>query len=75
MGSSDIERKCSNCEYYHCRYQQGKCRRYAPRPCETSLITWPEVNEQDWCGEFSQKIELLIEAKDSELIYQRPARL
>lgn len=32
----------------------GQCRRYAPRPGATdALVEWPEVDDEDWCGEFA----------------------
>ena len=34
----------------------GECRRYAPRPTNdpdtSQFVFWPEVNREDWCGEW-----------------------
>lgn len=66
MGMSD--RKCSNCEYFE-RYTDdsmaGQCRRFPPQvypehPDRTNRRAnqkFPEVHEDDWCGEFKQKDE------------------
>jgi hypothetical protein len=47
----------------HCAFRDAIfCRRYAPRPAgphESTLhyehATWPEVEFDDWCGEFQQR--------------------
>ena len=57
-------RCCANCFYSEMSMENyGKaedelkvleCRRHAPRPCvcHKNTVAWPEVLEDQWCGEF-----------------------
>ena len=50
-----MNKRCSDCAYYRPKENKmsGSCRRYPPN-WEGRLA---EVNEHDWCGEFSAKQE------------------
>jgi len=58
-----MERACRNCEFWVPRGRdQGRCQRYAPRlvvgrPAERYVATWPRVQAERWCGEFSPRTE------------------
>ena len=51
--------KCENCAFY----EENKCRRYPPHAVSesyaedylSSVFFFPDVEEDDWCGEFRQK--------------------
>jgi hypothetical protein len=62
-----MKRKCWNCQYSvdfeeneKGEPTKGMCRRYPPSPCTMDISdnpdilnsTFPEVNEDDWCGEW-----------------------
>lgn len=57
-----MDNECASCFYFTNDGRDdgsGLCRRYAPRPISDDLvklgnhpITWPEVEVDDWCGEF-----------------------
>lgn len=54
-----MERKCVKCEFYESyepegRAWSGECRKNAPVGGQSRL--WPEVSDNDWCGEFVQKV-------------------
>lgn len=49
---------CSNCPYY----DNGVCRKHAPRHATPSYYAWPQVCEQDWCGQHPA-IELMAQQK------------
>ena len=60
---------CSNCKYWQDisrNIDRGYCRRNAPRPAAVSPIgetgnldgVWPRTSPGDWCGEWSQKVEV-----------------
>ncbi len=43
--------QCSQCKFF--QSQQTECRRYAPSPQEgDTKAQWPNVAQDDWCGEF-----------------------
>ena len=46
--------RCQNCRFSVERTAiRLECRRYAPRPLEaTQRLGWPEVSNDDWCGEW-----------------------
>lgn len=53
--------KCHTCAFYKPRTQMGAhkgiCRRRAPIPSisnQTENISWPTVEETDWCGEYER---------------------
>lgn len=51
-------RNCENCRYSEFENEiKGTmfCRRYAPRP-GTDFEEWPLVWDEDWCGEWEEKI-------------------
>ena len=53
-----MTRSCKNCRYSEYENEaKGTmfCRRYAPKP-GTDFEEWPLVWDDDWCGEFEQKI-------------------
>ncbi|MBU1605685.1 MAG: hypothetical protein KKD08_02595 [Alphaproteobacteria bacterium] len=42
---------CENCKFYQA--MSSECRRYAPSPAEgDKKAHWPNVAQDDWCGEF-----------------------
>ena len=57
-GIFDEDDYCVNCMFFVLIGNEiGECRRYAPRPQNTSPIGvsrshWPIVEEDDFCGEF-----------------------
>ena len=75
VNSQDEKRKCGDCEYFYRKNEseaEGQCRRYAPNPSPTKMVTWPEVNGDSWCGEFYRKYQRANERKAMEAIYQPP---
>jgi hypothetical protein len=53
---NDLKQACRICRYYQPTpgaLDQGKCRRYPPVADEFGTGRWPEVNADDWCGEFN----------------------
>jgi hypothetical protein len=61
-----MTKSCSSCKYYKPDYEgstQGLCRRFPPvlvpaHPLRIAIedpnieTQWPEVNQEDWCGEY-----------------------
>lgn len=42
---------CENCKFF--QTTSSECRRYAPSPAEgDKQAHWPNVAQDDWCGEF-----------------------
>ena len=60
-----MDQNCENCKFYNVlhdikEWQDGECRRYAPRHIsgvgtgyEEKLF--PEVKVHDWCGEWKEE--------------------
>lgn len=60
--------RCADCVYFKPGYAEaykspplGECRRRAPvfvqlRLPESPTSTWPQVEPNDWCGEFAAKL-------------------
>lgn len=55
------ERRCDGCAYYvAAKHYYGECHRHAPSPAVpvgeddvyNTTSYWPEVQADDWCGEF-----------------------
>lgn len=68
----DHQKQCENCRYFCPNGEQGDgdCRRHAPQPANVRyrhrdddnarfVSWWPEVNSDDWCGDFEE-----IDGKD-----------
>ena len=50
--------RCKNCNAYN----ETVCRRYPPGLLPNQIRVWPTVDpEEDWCGEFDLKADLLME--------------
>lgn len=50
---------CANCDYRFIVPSETdrlnlhmECRRYAPRPAPGTIMYWPIVQTNDWCGEW-----------------------
>ncbi len=57
---SEQERKCENCEFFVTERKSdlaGDCRIRAPEPPVHKLgqAVWPQVERNQWCGEFRAK--------------------
>lgn len=63
-----MKRACANCRFFLSsgfqvnEYRPGECRRNAPHASHGSINAkygvrqkWPEVDADDWCGEFAAK--------------------
>lgn len=57
---------CQDCKYFYNQYQDGgQCRRNSPKPvCGVAEshnidleVYWPNVNSDDWCGDFVRSIK------------------
>lgn len=53
---------CENCRFYYGDQRSSECRRYAPRCLIVTttiehdpLAFWPEVDPDEWCGEYEEK--------------------
>ena len=44
---------CVTCRYSHAINGAIQCRRYAPQPRDLDAWDWPNVDETDWCGEWT----------------------
>lgn len=60
--------RCAECRFWDqikSDDRNGRCKRYAPRPSMYGLMVriddsqfrpcWPEIDDNEWCGEFKQK--------------------
>ena len=73
MSHPDPEVKCANCVFYDALTEKdgisiGLCKIKAPTQIEQG---WPEVDFNDWCGEFAEPVKLVIEgqhATEDELV-------
>lgn len=57
-----LEQKCENCFYWFKQSEnEGQCRRYPPTVYQsyTTICGFPITEKEIWCGEFSDKAELL----------------
>ena len=55
-----MEPKCADCKFFQEVFKWGLCRRNPPvANLESDSVngTWPEVNDNDWCGEFAPRPE------------------
>ena len=51
-----MKRRCSDCDVFDKTWGAiGMCRRHTPVIAPDGGTFWPEVNEDDWCGEFSER--------------------
>ena len=66
-----IAMMCKNCKYYYDMWDETQCHRYpavVTKP-DVSLSrddgcnsTYPDVNEDDWCGEFKAGVHPTVAA-------------
>jgi len=60
---------CGECKFWEAEKEQstlGRCRRHAPKTITNGLsekhvavtTVWPLTTDQDWCGEWSAKVEV-----------------
>jgi len=63
----DVKINCENCKYWDSDKDipfMGVCYRYA-HPVEgpeSMDATWPRTKNEDWCGEWSAKMEIQKDA-------------
>lgn len=61
MKKESVSEVCMVCRYSVLRKDLGflTCNRYAPSPTnEDDDVSWPVVNQNDWCGEFKSEASL-----------------
>lgn len=73
-GDGEAVERCVNCRYYDpdsLGDEWGACRRRAPVPIpfhrledEGGSAAWPEVYEDDWCGEYRPRPAKREEVRD-----------
>lgn len=47
---------CSNCEYFNKSLKE--CRLDPPTINDKGYTKWPDVNIEDWCGQFKERITI-----------------
>ena len=58
-----MKRECKTCEWWLLSTKGigdcGECRKNAPSPVmeEDKPVWWPNVDDDDWCGEYQERIE------------------
>jgi hypothetical protein len=82
MNNSQDQVKCEDCRYFEGRSKtsQGVCHIRSPQVVTaidskgigSPQTTWPAVKRNNWCGEFAQKTEPIVEMKNPEAICQSP---
>ncbi len=54
-----LSERCENCRWWHERdtmLRTYECRRHPPTAVgDFRRYAWPETDNLDWCGEFSQR--------------------
>jgi hypothetical protein len=48
---------CKTCRHSEFAEQEFRCRRYAPIGVYDGLYVWPQVAADDFCGDFSAKLD------------------
>jgi len=61
------DKACAECVYYDAKYEAisgtvSICRRFPPIPVSDDardklIFAWPEVNEDDYCGEYKRNTD------------------
>lgn len=51
---------CKSCKFWNrSSSYQGECHRFPPTPTAGRGALWPVMLEEDWCGEYKDKVEIV----------------
>ena len=55
MADNPEGESCSTCRFYgRPAGGMGQCRRHPPTVVATGAGVWPQVHDDDWCGEYQR---------------------
>lgn len=67
-------KKCPDCEYFYLKRRNGmvgQCRKFPPGSNPRAMKTWPEVDGNSWCEEFSKKTKRSSQVEALDKIYHK----